>query len=145
MYSAMPVSKIAQDLGGMTDNEAERYLSTLINEGFLRAEIEAPTAGRSSVVRFLHDAEQGMDVVSEAKLHTRLLSQANRIRTLDKHVAEADYRLAVTKEYAEYERKARKAKQEQKEAGEAGEGNDDSPLPPGAGSDDEESMMVDAS
>jgi len=144
MYTAMPISKIAHELG-LTDNEAELYLNTLISNGFLLAEIEAPTAGRSSIVRFLHEAEQGMDVVSEAKLHQQLLSQANRLKILDKHVAEADYRLAVTKEYAEHERRARKAKQEQNEAGEAGERNDTPPLPAGPGSDDDESMMLDGS
>jgi len=139
----MPVARIAGDLR-MNDNDTVHYLNTLIHDGVLHAEIDAPVAGSSSVIRFLHDAENGMDVSSEARLHQKLLAQANRIRSLDKHVAEADYRLAVTKEYAEYERKARKAKQEQKEAGETGEGNDMSLLPPGQG-DDDESMLVDAS
>jgi len=139
----MPVTRIAADLG-LNDNDTVQYLNILIHDGVIHAEIDAPVAGSSSVIRFLHDAESGMGVTSEARLHQKLLVQANRIRSLDKHVAEADYRLAVTKEYAEYERKARKTKQDQKEAGEVGEGNDMSLLPPGQG-DDDESMMVDAS
>lgn len=139
IYSAMPITKVAADFG-CTNAEAEQYVNSLISEGLLDAGIEAPQANQPSVVRFAHSADN-FSVASEERLRQELVEQAERIKALNRHLMEADHRLAMTREYATHEIRDRKSKAEQKTEGGL-EAMDMMGVPTQL-SDDEESMMTD--
>jgi len=142
--SAVSVTELAQQLGLGQDEKAAQFISALVQERLLKAEIDAPTGDKPAVVRFIQ--ENGtLDVLAEERLRIELLAQAARIKVLDSHVAEAIHRLALTKEYAEHVRKVRTAKQEQKDTGtdDTGDVMDISAIAPMELGSDDESEMID--
>jgi COP9 signalosome complex subunit 3 len=142
IYTTLPTTKLAADFG-YTVPETEKYISDLIAERFLPAEIEAPTGDKSSIVRFTQPTSS-LDVASEERLRDQLLSQSRRIQALDVYVAEADHRLAVTKEYADHVRRARKEKADREQHGQGENKQDVTDLMGVAHpSDEEEGMIVD--
>ena len=142
--SAVSITELARQAGLGQDDQATRFISSLVQEGLLKAEIEGPIGDKPAVVRFIQD-NGTLDVAAEDRLSFDLLSQASRIKVLDSHVAEADHRLALTKEYAEHVRKVRAAKQEQKENGvdDGGDVMDISAIAPMELGSEDESEMID--
>lgn len=141
--SAVSITVLAAYLGLGQDEKATHFINSMVQEGLLKAEIEAPIGNQPSIVRFIQE-NGALDVLAEEQLRVELLAQAARIKVLDSHVAEADHRLALTKEYAEHVRKVRAAKQEQKETGvdDTGDVMDISAIAPmDLGSDDESEMI----
>jgi COP9 signalosome complex subunit 3 len=137
----MPTTKLASELN-QSVAEAEQYISDLVAEGLLPAEIEAPSGDKPSIVRFTQPTSS-LDVASEVLLREQLESQAKRIQALDIYVDEADHRLAVSKEYAEYVRHARKTKATRAENGGSMQDVDDFAGHPMLPLDEEEDMVVD--
>ena len=142
--SAVSITELARQLGLGQDDKAAQFISSLVQEELLKAEIEAPIGDKPAVVRFIQENET-LDVLAEERLRIELLAQAAKIKVLDSHVAEANHRLALTKEYAEHVRKVRVAKQEQKDAGtdDTGEVMDISAIAPMELGSDDESEMID--
>ncbi|KAJ4366578.1 hypothetical protein N0V95_000245 [Ascochyta clinopodiicola] len=132
-FSAMPVSNIARNVGGSTE-EITQYLSTLIKDGYLNARLEQtdkPETG--TVLRFFLDPTQGPLAKSEKQQQAALFAQTQRTNALADHVRDADYRLTLTKEFVE------NLKRVQKRQGAAGDAMDTA-WDDGA---EEEDIMVD--
>jgi len=142
--SAVSITELARQAGLGQDDQAVRFITSLVQEGLLKAEIEGPMGDKPAVVRFVQD-NGTLDVAAEERLRFELLSQASKIKVLNSHVAEADHRLALTKEYAEHVRKVRAAKQEQKEVGvdDGGDVMDISAIAPIDLDSEDESEMID--
>lgn len=100
-YSAIPVSNIANGVGGSPD-EVAQYLEGLIKDGYLNARIEQldkPTAG--AILRFYLDPAQGPLAQSEKQQQQALFEQTLRTNILAEQVKTADYRLTLTKEFTD--------------------------------------------
>jgi len=120
-FSAIPVSNIASNIGGNTE-ELTAFLETLIRDGFLNARLERnekPEVG--AVLRFYLDPTQGPLAKTEKQQQQALLQQTERTNMLAEQVKDADYRLSITKEYVEY------VKRQNKKASGAG-GNSADPM-----------------
>ncbi|KAF1949316.1 hypothetical protein CC80DRAFT_429572 [Byssothecium circinans] len=107
-FSAIPVSNIATSVGGNVD-DTTAFVETLIRDGFLNARLERndkPEVG--AVLRFSHNPTQGPLAKSEKQQQQALLEQTQRTNALAEQVKDADFRLSITKEYAEYVRRQNK-------------------------------------
>jgi COP9 signalosome complex subunit 3 len=142
--SAVSIRELATKSGLGQDDKAAQFINSMVQDGLFKAEIDAPVGDKPSVVRFIQ-SNGTLDVAEEKQLKVELLAQAARIKVLDSHVAEADHRLALTKEYAEHVRKVRAAKQEQKDAGvdDSGDVMDISAIAPMELGSEDESEMID--
>jgi COP9 signalosome complex subunit 3 len=108
MYSAIPVSNIAKQLGA-TPDEIAQYIDTLIKDGHLNARLEnsdKPNAG--IVLRFYLDPTQGPLAKSEKQQQQALFEQTLRTNMLAEQVKDADYRLTLTKEYIDNHKRLNK-------------------------------------
>lgn len=100
-FSAIPVSNIARNLGGSTEDVAQ-YLETLIKGGYLNASLEqSDKANAGTVLRFFLDPAQGPLAKTEKQQQQALFEQTLRTNILAEQVKDADYRLTLTKEYVE--------------------------------------------
>lgn len=98
-FSAIPVSNIANSMGGSAD-EVAQYLETLIKDGYLNARLEKANQPDTGVVlRFYLDQTEGPLAKSETQQQQALFEQTQRTNTLAQQVKDADYRLTLTKEY----------------------------------------------
>jgi len=107
-FSAIPVSNIANNLGGSPD-DIKQYLETLIKGGHLNAVLEQsdkPNTG--AVLRFFLDPTQGPLAKTEKQQQQALFEQTLRTNMLAEQVKDADYRLTLTKEYVESLKRANK-------------------------------------
>ncbi|KAF2743918.1 hypothetical protein M011DRAFT_471042 [Sporormia fimetaria CBS 119925] len=97
-YSAIPVSKIVERLGGSTQ-DAVNYLNTLSKQGHLNAQTEDSGDAKVGVVlRFFPDSE-GPLAKTEKQQEQALVAQTQRIQALAEQIRSADFRLGLTKEY----------------------------------------------
>lgn len=116
-YSAIPVSKVAGDLGGSAE-QVTAYIETLIAGGLLNARIERPSQSELGVIlRFFLDPTQGPLAKTEKQQQQALLEQTERTNTLAAQVKSADYRLGLSREYMEH------LKRQQKKAAGSGSGD----------------------
>lgn len=133
-FSSIPVSNIANNVGA-TPDEIAQYLDTLIKDGFLNARLEhSDKANAGVVLRFYLDPTEGPLAKSEKQQQQALFEQTLRTNILAEQVKDADYRLTLTKEYAEHLKRINKR---QASAGEAMDTAWDD------GVDAEEDIMVD--
>lgn len=117
-FSAIPVSNIAKNVGGSSEETAQ-YLDTLIKDGHLNARLEQTDKAESGVVlRFYLDPTQGPLAKSEKQQQQALFEQTVRTNALADQVKDADYRLTLTKEFIE------NLKRQQKRQGPAGDAMD---------------------
>ena len=139
-FSAIPVSKIVDVLGGSVE-ELTAYLETLIASGHLNARIERPSdkPDIGVVLRFFLDPTQGPQAKTEKQQQEALFQQTARTNILAEQVKSADYKLSLTKEYAEHVKRANKKAQQQA----SGEAMDTSWGDDGMGGVDEEDIMGD--
>lgn len=115
-FSAIPVSNIANSVGGSAE-EAAQYLETLIAEGYLNARLEECGKGNVGVVlRFYLDPTQGPLAKTEKQQQQALFEQTLRTNMLAEQVKEADYRLSLSKEYTDNLRKQNKRQSQSGEA-----------------------------
>ena len=107
-YSAIPVSKVAADLGG-TEEEVTAYIQTLIAGGLLNARIERTSREDLGVIlRFFLDPTQGPLAKTEKQQQQALFEQTERTQALAAQVKSADYRLGLSKEYVEHIKRQQK-------------------------------------
>jgi COP9 signalosome complex subunit 3 len=133
-FSAIPVANIARNVGRSGDQVAQ-YVETLIAEGRLNAGLEqSDKCETGPVLRFYLDPSQGPLAKSEKQQQQALFEQTLRTNALAEQVKDADYRLTLTKEYAE------NMKRQNKRAGPAGDAMDTAW---DDGVDAEEDLMVD--
>jgi COP9 signalosome complex subunit 3 len=100
-FSAIPVSNIANNLDGSPE-EVAQYLETLIKDGHLNARLEQSDKGDAgTVLRFFLDPAQGPLAKTEKQQQQALFEQTLRTNMLAEQVKDADYRLTLTKEYAD--------------------------------------------
>ena len=100
-FSAIPVSNIANNLGG-SHEEVTQYLETLIKGGHLNARLEqSDKSDTGAVLRFFLDPSQGPLAKTEKQQQQALFEQTLRTNILAEQVKDADYRLTLTKEYVE--------------------------------------------
>lgn len=98
-FSAIPVSNIANNVGGSAEEMAQ-YLDTLIKDGHLNARLEHSDKPNTGVVlRFYLDPTQGPLAKTEKQQQQALFEQTLRTNMLAEQVKDADYRLTLTKEY----------------------------------------------
>ncbi|KAF2878117.1 hypothetical protein BDV95DRAFT_509836 [Massariosphaeria phaeospora] len=97
-FSAIPVSKIASNVGG-SNKEVTAYLESLITEGHLNARIERTD---KVILRFFLDPTHGPLAKTEKQQQQALFEQTERTNMLAEQVKNADYRLSLTKEYIEH-------------------------------------------
>jgi COP9 signalosome complex subunit 3 len=117
-YSAIPVSNIAEKVGGSAD-EAAQYLETLITGGQLNARLEQTNKPETGIVlRFYLDPTQGPLAKTEKQQQQALFEQTLRTNALTDQVRDADYRLTLTKEFIE------NLKRQQKRQGPSGDAMD---------------------
>jgi COP9 signalosome complex subunit 3 len=117
-YSAIPVSNIAEKVGGSAD-EAAQYLETLITGGQLNARLEQTNKPETGIVlRFYLDPTQGPLAKTEKQQQQALFEQTLRTNALADQVRDADYRLTLTKEFIE------NLKRQQKRQGPSGDAMD---------------------
>lgn len=101
-YSAIPVSNIAEALGG-TVEELTQYLAMLIQEGHLNAGLDQTSKPELGIVlRFFLDPTKGPLAKTEKQQSQALLEQTQRTNALAEQVKSADYLLSLTKEYHEH-------------------------------------------
>jgi COP9 signalosome complex subunit 3 len=133
-FSAIPVSNIANNLGGSAD-EVTRYLETLIKGGYLNAQLEQGDKSKvGTVLRFFLDPSQGPLAKTEKQQQQALFEQTLRTNLLAEQVKDADYRLTLTKEFIE------NVKRQNKKQGAGGDAMDTAW---DDGLDAEEDIMVD--
>jgi COP9 signalosome complex subunit 3 len=100
-FSAIPVSNIANNLGGSPE-EVAQYLETLIKDGHLNACLEqSDKSDAGTVLRFFLDPAQGPLAKTEKQQQQALFEQTLRTNILAEQVKDVDYRLTLTKEYAD--------------------------------------------
>ncbi|KAL1644300.1 hypothetical protein SLS61_008903 [Didymella pomorum] len=117
-YSAIPVSNIAEKVGGSAD-EAAQYLESLITRGQLNARLEQTNKPETGIVlRFYLDPTQGPLAKTEKQQQQALFEQTLRTNALADQVKDADYRLTLTKEFIE------NLKRQQKRQGPSGDAMD---------------------
>jgi COP9 signalosome complex subunit 3 len=98
-FSAIPVSNIANNLGGSPE-EVAQYLGTLIKGGYLNAHLEqSDKSNAGTVLRFFLDPTQGPLAKTERQQQQALFEQTLRTNILAEQVRDADYRLSLTKEF----------------------------------------------
>jgi COP9 signalosome complex subunit 3 len=108
-------------LGGSAE-ELTGYLSNLIKEGRLNAQLEDTGKPELGVVlRFFLDPTQGPLAKTEKQQQQALFEQTQRTNILAEQVKSADYRISVTKDHVEYVKRMNK-----KAAAQAGEAMDTS-------------------
>jgi COP9 signalosome complex subunit 3 len=133
-FSAIPVSNIANSLGGSAD-EVAQYLDTLIKGGYLNAQLEqGAKSSAGTVLRFFLDPSQGPLAKTEKQQQQALFEQTVRTNTLAEQVKDADYRLTLTKEFIENQKRQNKKQ---------GAGGDAMDTAWDDGLDVEEDMMID--
>ena len=133
-FSAIPVSNIANNLGGSPD-EVAQYLGTLIKDGHLNARLEqSDKSNAGAVLRFFLDPSQGPLAKTEKQQQQALFEQTLRTNILADQVKDADYRLTLTKEFIE------NLKRQNKKQGAGGDAMDTAW---DDGLDAEEDIMVD--
>jgi COP9 signalosome complex subunit 3 len=133
-FSAIPVSNIANNLGGSPE-EVAQYLDTLIKGGYLNAQLEqGAKSNAGTVLRFFLDPSQGPLAKTEKQQQQALFEQTLRTNMLAEQVKDADYRLTLTKEFIENQKRQNKKQ---------GAGGDAMDTAWDDGLDVEEDMMID--
>ncbi|KAJ4375042.1 hypothetical protein N0V83_002121 [Neocucurbitaria cava] len=100
-FSAIPVSNIANNVGGSAD-EIAQYLNDLIKSGQLNAGLEeTDNSGVGVVLRFYLNPTQGPLAKTEKQQQQALFEQTLQTNILAEQVKNTDYRLTLAKEYLE--------------------------------------------
>ena len=140
VYAAVPLETVAERLG-MNETQVQTYLSRLVNEGAIEAQLEQSPLG-SQILRFRQNSSKGASAEAEVKLHTQLVDRTRRLKELAEAISNADQQLSLSREYVEHARKARRNKESR-----FGVGEEDGTINIASnamGSDDDEELMVDA-
>ncbi|KAK8178686.1 hypothetical protein BC567DRAFT_263320 [Phyllosticta citribraziliensis] len=137
-YAAAPLATVASWIN-KTPEAVEQYLQALIDEGFLNAAIEQPSASAAKILRF-HDADHCNVPAARAEEQqlAELMTQAKKTQELAEHIKAATHRLTVTREHVEHVKRRNK----NKEGADPGLGGDTMDVSWEA-HDEDEDMMAD--
>jgi COP9 signalosome complex subunit 3 len=118
-FTALSIAEVARRTS--TDpsdvNGTAEYVTSLISQGELNAELTIPTDGSDGILRFLPSAAA---TKSESQLQQDLAAQTSELRYILKHVSDSDHRQEITKEYITFLQKLKKLKEQGAKGGAVG-------------------------
>ena len=115
-FTALSIAEVARRTSTNPSDvdETAGYVTSLISQGELNAELTMSTDDSGGVLRFLPSAAA---TKSEAQLQQDLAAQTGELRDMLKHVSDNDYRLEITKEYIGFLQKLKKQKEQSTKSG----------------------------
>lgn len=120
-FVALSITEVARRTSAdpLDVNGTAAYISALISQGELNAELTVPSNGSDlvPVLRFLPSTSA---TKTEAQLQHDLASQASELRNILKHISDNDYRLEITKEYVGFLQKLKRTKEQAAKGGAPG-------------------------
>ncbi|KAK7512803.1 hypothetical protein IWZ03DRAFT_384092 [Phyllosticta citriasiana] len=138
-YAAAPLANVATWIN-KSPQAVEQYLQALIDEGFLNAAIEQPSADATTKILRFHDANHCNMPATQAEEQqlAELMAQAKKTQELADHIKAATHRLTVMRDYVDHVKKRAK----NKEGADPGLGGDTMDVSWEA-HDEDEDMMAD--
>jgi COP9 signalosome complex subunit 3 len=120
-FVALSITEVARRTSAdpLDVNGTAAYISALISQGELNAELTVPSNGSDPVpvLRFLPSTSA---TKTEAQLQHDLASQASELRNILKHISDNDHRLEITKEYVGFLQKLKRTKEQTAKGGAPG-------------------------
>jgi COP9 signalosome complex subunit 3 len=119
-FTALSIAEVARRTSNDSSDvdEAAEFVTSLISQGELNAELTMSSDGSGGVLRFLPSAAA---TKSEAQLQQDLAVQTDELHNILKHISDNDHRLEITKEYIGFLQKLKKQKEQSAKGGAAGQ------------------------
>lgn len=118
-FTALSIADVAKRTSpNPTDlNETATYISSLISNGDLNADLAMPIGSDQSNLPILRFLPSQSSRKSEGQIQQELAMQTTELRNILKQISDNDYRLEITKEYVDALRKLKKQKDQIKGGG----------------------------